>query len=136
MEMTASDSERAILIVDDSETAVAALEVALSSIPGTEIILAASAEAALRNLREGCKRISAVVTDIRMPVMDGFELIQSIRADRKHASIPIVVVTGDTDPETPVRSSRLGANAFFTKPCSPAALRKTLEKLLDGNEKP
>jgi CheY-like chemotaxis protein len=40
------------------------------------------------------------------------------------------VVTADADPETPERASRLGANAFFGKPFSPRAVRRTLEDLL------
>jgi len=67
-----------------------------------------------------------------MPGMDGFALIRHIRSDRAHFAIPIIVVTGDSDPETPERTLQLGANAFFAKPFSPVAIRNVLEKLLNG----
>ncbi len=85
---------------------------------------------AVRILRDSDQPICAVVTDIRMPRMDGFELIRFMRADRRHAATPIIVVTADTDPETPERASSLGADAFFSKPFSPAAIRRTLGELL------
>ncbi|MBZ5583819.1 MAG: response regulator [Acidobacteriia bacterium] len=127
--------ERTILVVDDSESSVTSLEIALDAIPGVRVAFASSAVEAIRSLNREGEAISAVVTDIRMPGMDGFALIRHIRADRAHSAIPIVVVTGDTDPETLERTSQLGANAFFTKPFSPAAVRNTLEKLLYGAEK-
>ncbi len=119
-----------ILIVDDTESSVAALEIALAQIPGVEVAFVSSPAEVLRSLKDGRRAVSAVVTDICMPAMNGFELIRLIRADRETSGIPIVVVTADTNPDTPERTSRLGANAFFTKPFSPAAVRKTLEKLL------
>lgn len=124
--------ERTILIVDDSETCVTNLEIAIAAIPGIRVAYASSGAEAIRSLEQEGESISAVVTDVRMPGLDGFALIRHIRSDRTHFSIPIIVVSGDTDPDTPARTSQLGANAFFAKPYSPLAVRKTLEKLLYG----
>ena len=77
--------------------------------------------------------ICALVTDLHLPLMDGFELIQRVRSNRQTARLPIVVISGDSDPGTPERVSRLGANAFFGKPYSPAQVRQKLEQLLDAN---
>ncbi len=66
--------------------------------------------------------------------MDGFELIRFIRAQVRYAQLPIIVVTADTDPETPARSFRLGADAYFSKPFSPRAIRLKLEQLLHAHE--
>ena len=63
---------------------------------------------------------------------DGFELIERVRRDGKHAATPIVVVSADTDPATPDRIAQLGVSAFFPKPFSPAELRRKLEQILDG----
>ena len=124
--------QRTILIVDDSETCVTNLEIAIGGIPGIRVTFASSGVEAIRSLQREGESISAVVTDVRMPGLDGFALIRYIRSDRTHFSIPIIVVSGDTDPDTPARTSQLGANAFFAKPYSPLAVRKTLEKLLYG----
>lgn len=121
-----------ILIVDDVAASNVALEEACAAVPGVSVLCVKSPLDAVRILRESDHSICAVITDIRMPRMDGFELIRLIRADRAHAATPIIVVTADTDPETPERASRLGADAVFSKPFSPAALRRRLEELLDG----
>jgi CheY-like chemotaxis protein len=80
---------------------------------------------------ENCA-VGAVVTDLNMPRMDGFEFIERIRAEPRHRRLPIIVVSGDTDPGTPGRLAALGANAFFPKPYSPAQVRLKLEQLLDA----
>ena len=68
-----------------------------------------------------------------MPHMDGFELIERVRAGGPGTRVPIIVVSGDSDPDTPERVRRLGADAYFAKPYSPAAVRETLERLLHEN---
>jgi CheY-like chemotaxis protein len=119
-----------VLIVDDTELSAAALEMACAGIPGLEVKSVSSAREAVRILDDQGTHVRAVLTDIRMPAMDGFALIRFIRSHRGHARTPIIVVTADTDPETSERASRLGANAFFGKPFSPRAVRRTLEELL------
>ncbi|MGD0498126.1 MAG: response regulator [Bryobacteraceae bacterium] len=119
-----------VLIVDDTALSAAALELACSGIPGMEVKSVSSAQEAVRILDDPNTAVRAVLTDIRMPAMDGFDLICFIRSHRRHIKMPVIVVTADTDPETPERASRLGANAFFGKPFSPRAVRRTLEDLL------
>jgi len=77
--------------------------------------------------------ICALVTDLHLPLMDGFELIELLRSDSRTARLPIVVISGDSDPNTPERLYRLGANAYFGKPYSPAKVRQKVEQLLDAN---
>jgi CheY-like chemotaxis protein len=130
--MTASGT---VLIVEDTETAGATLEMALLSIPGLSVVLLRSAEEALR-LLDSEDTVCALVTDLNMPRMDGFELIERVRTGARHARLPIVVVSGDTDPRTPERVRRLGVDAFFAKPYSPAQVRQKLEQLLNGHHLP
>ena len=119
-----------ILIVDDTEFTAVALEMACFGILGMEVRSVSSAREAVRILDDRDTAVRAVLTDIRMPMMDGFDLIRFIRSHHRHVRTPIIVVTADTDPETPEQASRLGANAFFGKPFSPRAVRRTLEDLL------
>jgi len=122
---------RPILIVEDSENSAAMLEIALSSIPGISVRLVSSAFEALRILSSEGVPFEAIVTDLNMPRMDGFELIRRIRGDGKLSATPIIVVSADTDPETPERIARLGVSAYFTKPFSPAQVRRKVEQLLN-----
>src|SRR5690242_21013466 len=102
-----------VLIVEDSENSAAMLEIALSAIPGISVRLVNSAFEALRVLNGEGPAFRAIVTDLNMPRMDGYELIRRIRGDRRLSSTPIIVVSADTDPETPERIARLGVNAYF-----------------------
>ncbi len=122
----------AVLIVEDSENSAVMLEIALLGIPGVSVLLASSGAEALRILQKSGAAVRAIVTDLNMPRMDGFEMIRKIREDRILSSTPIIVVSADTDPETPERIALLGVDAYFPKPFSPAQVRRKLEQILDG----
>jgi CheY-like chemotaxis protein len=129
--MRAEVSARSVLIVDDSENAMAALEVALLAIPGLAVITASSGVEALRILHNAAG-VAAIITDLNMPRMDGYELIRRLRGDRRLSATPVVVISADTDPSTPARVAQLGVSAYFAKPFSPAEVRRKLEQILDG----
>ena len=122
---------KSILIVEDSENFAAMLEIALAEIPGVSVRLASSALEAWRLLSADGHDVGAIVTDLNMPRMDGFELIRRVRADSRLAALPIIVVSADTDPQTPDRVVSLGADAFYPKPYSPAEIRRKLEHILN-----
>lgn len=110
---------------------MAALEVALLAIPGLAVITASSGVEALRILHNAVG-VAAIITDLNMPRMDGYELIRRLRGDRRLSATPVVVISADTDPSTPARVAQLGVSAYFAKPFSPAEVRRKLEQILDG----
>jgi len=117
-----------ILLVDDAEDCLSMLDIALQSLPGVAIRAARSAEDALKILASDA--ISAVITDLHLPAMSGLELISHIRQQPQGESLPILVVSAAADPAEPRAALASGANAFFAKPFSPAAVRKKLEELI------
>jgi CheY-like chemotaxis protein len=117
-----------ILIVEDSEPCSTTLEMALHGLEAFETRTARNGLEALAILAEWPVR--AIVTDLQLPSMDGFELIEYVRTRSNHTALPILVTSGDSDPGNSERLRILGANAYFVKPYSPGALRRTLEKLL------
>ncbi len=123
-----------ILIVDDAAPCAATLETALAA-AGLDVKVAMTGAEALAVLANG-RPVQAVITDLNMPRMDGFELIRRIRSEARLARLPIIVVSADPDPDTPALTAALGADAYFTKPYSPAMVRRTLEQLLDANANP
>lgn len=126
---------RTVLIAEDSDQQAATLEIALLAIPGLSVIHATTGQEALRVLESATGAgISALVTDLAMPRMDGFELVERLRGDPRFRRLPIIVVSADTNPRTPARVEQLGADAFFPKPYSPAALRAKLERLLHEHQ--
>jgi DNA-binding response OmpR family regulator len=122
---------RTILVVEDTDLCLDALEVALMKVPDVRVRMVGTAEEALRCLAED--DICALVTDLHLPHMDGFELIEAVRAQPRRSSLPILVISGDSDPRTPARLAGLGANAYFSKPYSPAEVRSRLEQLIDAS---
>ena len=125
-------AEGTVVIVEDADTCATTLEMAFLAIPGISVTVLPDAGDALRLLAGGSCAVRAVVTDLHMPRMDGFEFIERIRAEPRHRQLPIIVVSGDTDPSTPARLQAMGADAFFSKPYSPAQVRLKLEQLLDA----
>jgi CheY-like chemotaxis protein len=125
---------RTVLIVEDSDTVANTLEIALLTLPDVSIAHATTGRKAWQLIQN--QVVAAVITDLHMPQMDGFELIERVRAAGGAAHLPIIVISGDSDPGTPDRVRRLGADAYFVKPYSPAAVRDTLERLLHENSSP
>ncbi len=126
---------RTVLIVDDTQHYASTLEIAMQQASDLDVVHALSGRDAIAYLQgQSGKDVCAVVTDLQMPVMDGFELIKWIRSNGNLRSLPIVVVSGTTDPSVKDRSRMLGADAFFAKPCSPAEVRIKVQELVRQRE--
>lgn len=124
---------RMILIVDDNLSSADTMELALMDLEGFETSSTTNGARAW-SLIQGFEgdRLAAVVTDLHMPAMDGYELIARIRSEARYTHLPILVVSATTDPSAPQRVLDLGANVFIPKPWSPLKLRRRLEHLLHG----
>jgi CheY-like chemotaxis protein len=124
-----------VLIVEDSETCAETLQIALELIPGVEVRSIHSPDAAIAFLNGRAGEIAAIVTDLNLAQSaglpgDGLDLIRQLRAEPQFARLPILLISGDTDPRLSERALAQGADAFFAKPYSPSAVRKKLEQLL------
>lgn len=121
-----------VLIVEDDEN-VAPLEVALANLDGLRVLILSNGREAAAFLRGNSIDLAAVITDLQLPYVDGFELIEIIRGQARYSDLPILVLSGDSHPDTPERLRRLGATAFFSKPYSPCDVRHALEDLLNAS---
>lgn len=70
--------------------------------------------------------VELALVDWNMPVMNGLEFVQSVRADDAHANVKLVMVTTETEPERMVRALMAGVDEFVMKPFTPEIL---LDKL-------
>ncbi|RMF15231.1 MAG: response regulator [Candidatus Dadabacteria bacterium] len=75
------------------------------------------------------QRFDIVITDINMPDINGFELIQFLRSNDRFADLPLVVITTESAPEKRQRALSAGADAYLTKPFRPEQLIEILERL-------
>ena len=119
-----------VLIVDDSPQVASTLEIALSH-AGWETDVAHDVASAME-LVSSASALDAVVTDLDMPRMDGYALIAALRAHPSARQAAIVVTSGSTASGAESQARAAGADAFFPKPYSPAAVRQKLERLVNG----
>lgn len=103
-----------ILIVDDERDYVETLAMLLQS-SGYRVLTARDGELALQALRTHA--VEVVLTDLAMPRLDGFKLLEAIRAQPRLADLLVMAVSGWGGRDTHVRCTRAGFDAFFVKPC-------------------
>jgi two-component system chemotaxis sensor kinase CheA len=101
-----------ILIVDDSLT-TRMLEQSILESAGYVVDLASSGEEALEKARH--RRYSLFLVDVEMPGMDGFALLEHLRADPNLHGIPALLVTSRQAPEDRARGMQAGARAYIVK---------------------
>lgn len=101
-----------ILVVDDSMT-TRSLEKSLLEAHGYEVLVAVDGVEALAMLR--ARPVDLVITDLMMPRMDGFQLLEQIRKDKTLAQLPVIVVSSMESRADQERGLALGADAYITK---------------------
>jgi PAS domain S-box-containing protein len=117
----ASPQERVkILLVDDNPDNLVSLEAALDTL-GQELVSARSGTEALRYLLES--DFAAILLDVKMPDMDGFETAELIRSRKRSQHTPILFLTAYRNEEHLFRGYDLGAVDFLFKPIVPEILR-------------
>jgi len=116
----------AILIVEDEAKMRRLLELNLGQ-DGFATFSAGDAETGLKLLRENS--IDLVVTDLKLPGMDGLEFLQTVK--RQNAALPVVVMTAFGTVETAVEAMKAGASDYVLKPFSLTEMRMVIRKELD-----
>jgi CheY-like chemotaxis protein len=79
----------------------------------------------------------AIVTDLNIPGIDGYELTRRLRSDARTGAIPILAITGYAPfTQDPARADRAGCNAILPKPCEPKDVTSTLRALINDAREP
>lgn len=117
-----------ILVVDDDEVMRDLLRRVLER-SGYEVVTATDGRDGVERLRR--RAVDVTITDMRMPVMDGIEFIQTLVAEQP--SIRIIAVSGVDDWDNYLKTARsLGAKAVLRKPVGSAELVSTVKRVLMG----
>jgi response regulator RpfG family c-di-GMP phosphodiesterase len=134
MSAEATTDERAsILLVDDMEDNLIALEAVLRSL-NEPLVRARSGEEAMKALLR--QQFALVLLDVRMPGMDGFETAANIKRLDQTKDVPIIFLTGtDDDSGYAFRGYATGAADYLTKPFDPWVLRAKVNVFLDLHRK-
>lgn len=117
-----------VLVVDDDEINRDVLSRRVRS-QGAEVITATSGLAALATLR--AEPFDAVLLDVMMPDMNGYEVLREMKADTSLRDIPVVMISALDEVESAVRCIRLGAEDYLAKPFEPTLLRARLRASIE-----
>lgn len=117
-----------ILIVDDFSTMRRIVRNLLKEIGYNNADEAEDGAVALSKLRNG--NFNFVVSDINMPNMTGFELLQAIRADAGLKHLPVLLVTAEAKKEDIVLAAQMGASGYIVKPFTKATLEEKFNKIV------
>ncbi|MFF0061100.1 two-component system response regulator [Streptomyces sp. NPDC005279] len=134
MSTEAPTADRAsILLVDDMEDNLVALEAVLGSL-NEPLVRARSGEEAMKALLR--QKFAVVLLDVRMPGMDGFETASNIKRLDQTKDVPIIFLTGtEADSGYAFRGYATGAADFLTKPFDPWVLRAKVNVFLELHRK-
>ncbi len=128
-ELQASDVKANLLLVDDQESNLLALESILEEL-GQNLVRARSGEEALRRLLQD--DYAAILLDVQMPGLDGYETAQLIRSRRKSRHTPIIFLTAhDSNRLSIEQAYSLGAVDYLIKPLVPTILRSKVNGFIE-----
>jgi DNA-binding NtrC family response regulator len=127
------DPKKCVLIVDDEPNVRLMLQTTLESV-GYQVIEAEDGHAALERVRREGAGCDLILLDLRMPKMDGMELLSRLRAEG--SVVPVVILTAHGSIPDAVSAMKLGAIDFLTKPITPEALRRVVAEVIERHAAP
>ena len=123
---------RTLLVVDDVKVNRDILNKILCD--EYDIIEAENGNEALEKMTGFGPELSAVLLDLSMPVMNGFEVIVHMKNDADLKQIPIIVMTAQTEEASEVKALKSGANDYIIKPYNPTIIRQRVRNVINLRE--
>jgi two-component system alkaline phosphatase synthesis response regulator PhoP len=115
-----------VLVIDDEPDVLMLCRVNLEH-AGHAVLIAESGEAGLELAMT--ERPDLIVLDLMMPTMDGFQVLEELAGAAVTRDVPVLILTARTRQDDKVRGWRAGADAYITKPFTPATLVTDVERL-------
>ena len=120
--------KKVVLIADDSPTIRKFVSFSLK-MQGLEVLAACDGMEAIEIVSG--RKIDLIITDLNMPNMDGFELIQTLRANQEYEDVPIIILSSLAGSEEIERGMNVGANSYMVKPFDPKRIQYEVSKYLN-----
>ncbi len=117
-----------VIFVDDSETALASTKMVTDTMP-IDVKQYIQATDALAEIKAGTTP-DLIITDLNMPVMNGFEFLQELRKIDATSRTPVLMLTTETKPELKQQGKALGLTGWIVKPFNPAQLKQAIGRVL------
>lgn len=121
-----------VLIVEDSPTQALQAQILLEDV-GYQVSLAENGRAGLQNVAQIAPDL--IITDVNMPMMDGYEMTRQLKSDPRTEQIPVLMLTSLNQPLDVIRGLEAGADHFVTKPYNEEYLLQRIKDLFDSLEK-
>ena len=126
--LEASHTKDTVLIIEDDEINRGILSALLEE--KFNLFEAENGKVGLDVLSENFKKISIILLDLMMPVMDGYEFLQRISQEKRFKSIPVIILTANNADADQIRALKLGASDFITKPYNPNIIVNRIEAII------
>lgn len=125
-----SVSNKTVLVVDDFENTLDVIRYTLE-LAGLKVLTATSGRQALNILAKEDIKVDLLVTDLNMPQMNGFEVIEAVRKIAKYEEIPIFILTTEFDMEKKIKAKRLNITGWIQKPYNITDFVKIVKQALN-----
>lgn len=117
-----------ILVIDDDLEVLNIIGLAFAKSSSVSAICINSSESVIDILKK--EDIKVIITDLMMPNMDGFQLIEKFKDDSRFKRIPVLVLSILCSHEEKMRCLLLGVNGYINKPFNPIELRRKVEEFI------
>lgn len=116
-----------ILIVEDNALTQRVLQLTLHN-QGYQVIVAGNGIEAIEQLEH--TRVDLAVIDVLMPLMDGLSLLRYLRDDNRYETLPVIMLTANSQDSIRSQALAIGADGFLTKPTSSRELLDTVSRFV------
>jgi two-component system, chemotaxis family, chemotaxis protein CheY len=121
------NSKSRILVVDDSGAVRSVVRKLLMELGYIDVDEASNGEGALAKMNENLYGL--VISDWNMEPMNGQALLEHVRANKRFADLPFIMMTAQSDPDKIIESKYAGVSSFISKPFSAVALQAKISKI-------
>ena len=117
-----------VLVIDDNPTIVELIKYAVNLQGTYQVVVAYDGVQGLE--RVYVEHPDCVIIDVKMPRMDGYQLVRCLRGDPRTADTPLIILSAMTREEDQLTGSLSGVDEYLTKPFKPSALNAAIDRVL------
>jgi DNA-binding response OmpR family regulator len=117
-----------VLVIDDNPTIVELIKYAVNLHGAYDVVVAYDGVQGLE--RVYAERPDCVIIDVKMPRMDGYQLVRCLRGDPRTMDTPMIILSAMTREEDQMTGLLSGVDEYLTKPFKPSALNAAIERVL------
>ncbi len=120
--------QKKVLVIDDNPTIVELIRHAVSMQGKYDVVVAYDGEQGLEQFYN--ERPDCVIVDVRMPNLDGYQVVRCIRGDSESAHTPLIILSAMIEEDDQMTGLLSGVDEYLAKPFKPSVLCATLERVM------